>query len=361
MVTIPDPPIDDQVELMRCDLDIGSPSGERETVGQSDLQSGSSDTLSSGLAGSPESASCIRQDSVVDPLLESGVPQSSAMAGRSPQIQWSQTGFNSSELKPAPTKSMKRFARVFKRNNQIIASVAGVLSLLLAGVAFFVATNENSSDLKPASLVIDRPQNIEQAIRGSNNQVGASILGNDEVTYVVDVSLQNEGSQAALITGITVRFTDAFEPKFCGTVSAGGSGLTVSGLYDIEYSDFGASQLPIEISKSTRLEVPAREFARFALRIGPSSKAVSAEVKILAFDVYVQEAGSDVRALMGQGKMVSSVKDVDSFIQEAPQSTIGPNECMKENAEQISRIVSLPGATSPKLVELEKFMQSYRY
>ena len=215
--------------------------------------------------------------------------------------------------------------------------------------------------LESVSFVIDRPANIEQAVQDESQM--ARVVGPDsELIYPVDVTVLNSGNQAAVIAEISVEFTDIFELEYCGTkAQGGGGGLFVSALYDFEFENLtAAAELPVDITQSTRLEVPAHENTRFELSIGPKYMSETELLYVYVFNIYLREAGTDTKVILGQGASLSSVESADAFIGQIPELARGYEECMRRNAGEISRIVALPDATSPKLTELDNALKRYR-
>jgi len=208
--------------------------------------------------------------------------------------------------------------------------------------------------------VIDRPANIEQAVQDESQM--ARVVGSDsELIYPVDVTVLNSGNQAAVIAEISVEFTDIFELDNCRKAIGSGGGLFVSALYDFEFENLtAAAELPVEITQSTRLEVPAHENTRFELSIGPKYMSETELLYVYVFNIYLREAGTDTKVILGQGASLSSVESADAFIGQIPELARGYEECIRRNAGEISRIVALPDATSPKLTELDNALKRYR-
>jgi hypothetical protein len=244
--------------------------------------------------------------------------------------------------------------------NGVIGAVAGVLGLLLSIIAYIQATNGDSANLESVSFVIDRPANIEQAVQDESQM--ARVVGSDsELIYPVDVTVLNSGNQAAVIAEISVEFTDIFELDNCRKAIGSGGGLFVSALYDFEFENLtAAAELPVEITQSTRLEVPAHENTRFELSIGPKYMSENEPLYVYVFNIYLWEAGTDTKVILGQGASLTSVESADAFIGQIPELARGYEECIRRNAGEISRIVALPDATSPKLTELDNALKRYR-
>lgn len=262
---------------------------------------------------------------------------------------------------PAPSTRLGRLWQFLHTQNGVIGAVAGVLGLLLSIIAYIQATNGDSANLESVSFVIDRPANIEQAVQDESQM--ARVVGPDsELIYPVDVTVLNSGNQAAVIAEISVEFTDIFELEYCGTkAQGGGGGLFVSALYDFEFENLtAAAELPVDITQSTRLEVPAHENTRFELSIGPKYMSETELLYVYVFNIYLREAGTDTKVILGQGASLSSVESADAFIGQIPELARGYEECMRRNAGEISRIVALPDATSPKLTELDNALKRYR-
>jgi len=262
------------------------------------------------------------------------------------------------------THAIKSVVDYTRAHNGVIGAVAGVLGTGLAFLAFLQVQADDSPEVETASFTIDRPENIEQSIFDYGEDDGdppLSVGKDEDVTYVVDVTVQNKGGQSALITEVAVEFTSAFVPEQCGvTPTGGGGGLFLGASYDIEVNDSFLSSLPVTKSKSTRLEVPAREYTRFDVTIGSKEKPPEDMVYVFAFDMYVIVAGSEVRVLIGQGKAVSSTEDANDFVESIPAYARASPECMKANAEGIKKIAELPGETSPALNNLVELTAMYR-
>ncbi len=268
------------------------------------------------------------------------------------------------KLLGAVAHQVRASGKFLRAHNGVIGAIAGVLGTILALAVYVQMGNENAPKIELASLVIDRPENIEQSVLDSSDgEFNGQIVGKDEeVTYDLDVTLRNKGAQAALITEVIIEFTEAVKPELCGDPPiGGGGGLGLGATYDINFSDTFVADLPVRVVKSTRLEVPAREFTRFAITIGPEVKPDRDVVDIFSFNLYVVEASSEgTPSLLGRGKAVSSVEDADYFIENIPQYAQASASCMESNAEEIARMTELPGVTSPKLIELARATARYR-
>lgn len=163
------------------------------------------------------------------------------------------------------------------------------------------------------------------------------------------MTLRNRGNEGALITGIELLVTGHYQDQPCGAI---GGDLAVSASYDFIVPE--NPQLPLTLTQGVRNEVPANEYTRFSITLGPDEQLYQVYTDLYSFDVFVRISESDDQILVGQGKIAVDSADL-RILRDAIQGDreFAP-ECAERRAQEIFRIHEMPGISSPELSELVK-------
>jgi hypothetical protein len=170
---------------------------------------------------------------------------------------------------------------------------------------------------------------------------------------VVDITLHNTGDAPALITKATVRFT--FLELMSTCLPPGGGPEFLNATYDFTFPTNPVPAVPHEMHKSVRYHVPANDYERFGISVGPEIgfSDNGPWVIVASISLSVDGAANPLTAgpfalIEGKGSYWAGFNPASRGWSIRSAETVNEHACQLDEADKIDRILGEAGMQPSK-------------